>query len=71
MLGMTEEFEKVGQAKYKSSVEKYIVRNCDHVTAVSKPLATKLGHYEPMNPVRFVRFSEFLTNLQMERKFEG
>lgn len=50
-----EEFEKVGQAKwYKSSVEKYIVRNCDHVTAVSKPLATKLDHYEPMNPVHVV-----------------
>lgn len=50
-----EEFEKVGQAKwYKSSVEKYIVRNCDHVTAVSKPLATKLDHYEPMNPVHIV-----------------
>ena len=50
-----EEFEKVGQAKwYKSSVERYIVRNCDHVTAVSKPLADKLDQYEPMNPVHVV-----------------
>ena len=50
-----EEFEKVGQAKwYKSSVEKYIVRNCDHVTAVSKPLAEKLDRYDPMEPVHVV-----------------
>ncbi len=50
-----EEFEKVGQAKwYKSSNEKYIVRNCDHVTAVSKPLAEKLNQYEPHNNVMVV-----------------
>ncbi len=50
-----EEFEKVGQAKwYKSSNEKYIVRNCDHVTAVSKPLAEKLNQYEPHKNVKVV-----------------
>jgi len=50
-----EEFEKVGQARwYKSAVEKYIVRNCDHVTAVSKPLADKLDRYEPVDPVHVV-----------------
>ena len=50
-----EEFEKVGQAKwYSSSVEKYIVTNCDHVTAVSWPLAKKLDAYEPLDNVHVV-----------------
>ena len=50
-----EEFEKVGQAKwYSSSNEKYIVRNCDHVTAVSWPLAKKLDAYEPIENVGVV-----------------
>lgn len=50
-----EEFEKVGQAKwYKTSNEKYIVRNCDHVTAVSRPLAEKLDNYHPYESVRVV-----------------
>ena len=50
-----EEFEKVGQAKwYSSSVEKYIVTNCDHVTAVSWPLAKKLDEYEPLDNVHVV-----------------
>ncbi len=47
-----EEFEKVGQAKwYRTYHERYITRNCDHVTAVSKPLADKLDGFEPFNPV--------------------
>lgn len=50
-----EEFEKVGQAKwYSSSTEKYIVTNCDHVTAVSWPLAKKLDAYEPLDSVHVV-----------------
>jgi len=50
-----EEFEKVGQAKwYSSSNEKYIVRNCDHVTAVSWPLAKKLDAYQPLENVGVV-----------------
>lgn len=67
-----EEFEKVGQAKwYKSSVEKYIVRNCDHVTAVSKPLATKLDHYEPMNPVHVVPNALSPNFLSQSYKWKG
>ena len=50
-----EEFEKVGQAKwYSSSTEKYIVTNCDHVTAVSWSLAKKLDAYEPLENVHVV-----------------
>lgn len=50
-----EEFEKVGQAKwYSSATEKYIVTNCDHVTAVSWPLAKKLDAYEPIDNVHVV-----------------
>ena len=50
-----EEFEKVGQAKwYSSSTEKYIVTNCDHITAVSWPLAKKLDAYEPLDSVHVV-----------------
>lgn len=50
-----EEFQKVGQAKwYNSGIEKYIVRNCDNVTAVSWPLAKKLDAYDPLCPVRVV-----------------
>jgi len=50
-----EEFEKVGQAKwYSSSTEKYIVTNCDHITAVSWPLAKKLDQYEPLDNVHIV-----------------
>ena len=50
-----EEFQKVGQAKwYNSGMEKYIVRNCDHVTAVSWPLGKKLDAYDPLDPVQIV-----------------
>ena len=50
-----EEFEKVGQAKwYKTSNEKYIVHNVDHVTAVSWPLARKLDQFAPSKPVDVV-----------------
>ena len=50
-----EEFQKVGQAKwYNSGIEKYIVRNCDHVTAVSWPLGKKLDAYDPLSPVQIV-----------------
>ena len=50
-----EEFEKVGQAKwYSSATEKYIVTNCDHITAVSWPLANKLDAYEPIDKVHVV-----------------
>lgn len=50
-----EEFQKVGQAKwYNSGIEKYIVRNCDHVTAVSWPLAKKLDAYSPLSQVKVV-----------------
>ena len=50
-----EEFQKVGQARwYNSGIEKYIVRNCDHVTAVSWPLGKKLDAYDPLNPVQIV-----------------
>jgi hypothetical protein len=50
-----EEFQKVGQAKwYNSGIEQYIVRNCDHVTAVSWPLGKKLDAYEPLSPVQIV-----------------
>ena len=50
-----EEFEKVGQAKwYKTSNEKYIVHNVDHVTAVSWPLAKKLDAFNPSKPVDVV-----------------
>ena len=50
-----EEFQKVGQAKwYSSANEKYIVRNCDHVTAVSWPLAKKLDAYDPIENVGVV-----------------
>lgn len=50
-----EEFEKVGQAKwYNSANEKYIVRNSDCVSAVSWPLADKLGTYEPIEPIQII-----------------
>ena len=50
-----EEFQKVGQAKwYNSGIEKYIVRNCDHVTAVSGPLGNKLDAYDPLSLVQVV-----------------
>ena len=50
-----EEFQKVGQAKwYNSGIEKYIVRNCDHVTAVSWPLGKKLDEYDPLSQVQIV-----------------
>lgn len=50
-----EEFQKVGQAKwYNRGIEKYIVRNCDHVTAVSWPLGDKLDAYDPLSKVRVV-----------------
>lgn len=50
-----EEFEKVGSAKwYVPSNEKYIVRNCDYVTAVSWPLAMKLESYNPIENVKVV-----------------
>jgi glycosyltransferase involved in cell wall biosynthesis len=39
-----EEFEKVGMAKwYDFAYETYITRSCDIVTAISRPLARKLG----------------------------
>ena len=50
-----EEFQKVGQAKwYNRGIEKYIVRNCDHVTAVSWPLGNKLNEYDPLSEVQVV-----------------
>ena len=50
-----EEFQKVGQAKwYNSGIEKYIVRNCDHVTAVSWPLGKKLNEYDPLSQVQII-----------------
>ena len=50
-----EEFQKVGQARwYNSGIEKYIVRNCDHVTAVSWPLGKKLDAYSPLSQVKVV-----------------
>lgn len=50
-----EEFQKVGQARwYNSGIEKYIVRNCDHVTAVSWPLGKKLDAYSPLGQVKVV-----------------
>ena len=67
-----EEFQKVGQAKwYKTSVEKYIVRNCDHVTAVSWPLGKKLDHYEPIEPVNVVPNALSPHFLSREYKWKG
>ena len=67
-----EEFQKVGQAKwYKKSVEKYIVRNCDHVTAVSWPLAAKLDHYEPIEAVNVVPNALSPHFLSKEYKWKG
>lgn len=69
-----EEFEKVGQAKwYKSSNEKYIVRNADYVTAVSQVLADKLQLYEPIHPVTVNRNAlsdNFLSPSYKKRKSE-
>lgn len=67
-----EEFEKVGQAKwYSSSVEKYIVTNCDHVTAVSWPLAKKLDAYEPLDNVHVVPNALSPNFLSEEYKWKG
>lgn len=50
-----EEFNKVGQARwYNEANERYITANCEHVTAVSRPLANKLDGYHPINPVEVV-----------------
>lgn len=67
-----EEFQKVGQAKwYNSGVEKYIVRNCDHVTAVSWPLAKKLDAYEPLSPVKVVPNALSPNFLSKKYKWKG
>ena len=47
-----EEFEKVGMAKwYRSSVEKYVVNNCDLTCCVSRPLQAKLAGLTATRPV--------------------
>lgn len=67
-----EEFEKVGQAKwYSSSTEKYIVTNCDHVTAVSWPLAQKLDKYEPLDNVHVVPNALSPNFLSLDYKWNG
>lgn len=48
-----EEFEKVGMAKwYRSSVEKYVVNNCDTTCCVSRPLQEKLSGFTTTRQVR-------------------
>jgi len=67
-----EEFQKVGQAKwYNSGIEKYIVRNCDHVTAVSWPLGDKLNAYDPLDKVQVVPNALSPNFLSPNYKWEG
>ena len=47
-----EEFEQVGMAKwYHSSVEKFVVNNCDLTCCVSRPLQAKLSAFTSTRPV--------------------